>query len=198
MSLILTECTTIQSGHPFRGSIAEKPGSGIKVIQIKDASGDNGIQWSQLIEAEPVTQKTPHFLQKNDILFAARNSRHYAVLVNQASEPTLCSPHFYILRTRSEQLLPAFLTWQLNQPLLQRYFNQLAEGSTTKSINRSNLANAKIALPPLAAQQQITQLHHNLQAQKRVYQQLIQNTDKFMHSIGTKMINDHTHSSGKA
>ncbi len=188
MITTLADCTTIQSGHPFRGAIAEKPGSGIRAIQIKDASGDGGIQWSQLVETEAVTQKPPVGLQKNDILFAARNSRHYAVLVDQSGALTLCSPHFYVLTIKCPQLLPAFLVWQLNQPELQRYFKQQAEGSTTKSISCPNLGKARISLPPLAIQQKIVQLHANLQQQKRVYQQLILNTDKFMHSIGSAIL----------
>ena len=53
----LCEITNITSGHPFRGSIPEKSGSGIRVVQLKDISKSGHIDWEGSIEADLETKK---------------------------------------------------------------------------------------------------------------------------------------------
>ncbi len=184
----LVDAITLSAGHPFRGKILEKSGSGIFAVQMKDVSPENGVRWDSVIEAELAGKKQPDWLKQGDVLFVARGSHNYAVLVDQNRKGIICAPHFYILRMANSLLLPEFLTWQLNQKPLQNYFDSVAEGSVTKSIRRTILEKTEIIVPPLEKQKQILGLHETLRQEKKLYAELINNTDKLMHAIASDLM----------
>jgi len=190
--LRLAELTTITSGHPFRGKLLEKMGSGISAVQMKDVSVERGVCWGTVIETELLGKKQPDWLIEGDILFAARGARNYAVLMDQVTGKVVSSPHFYILRVTEESLLPEFLVWQLNQKHLQNYFERSAEGSVTKSVRRSILENTEISIPPLQTQKQVLGLYKTLKAEKNICAELTRNADKLMNSIASSVLSGKT------
>ncbi|SFM76494.1 Type I restriction modification DNA specificity domain-containing protein [Nitrosomonas nitrosa] len=181
--LKLADIVTVSSGHPFRGKIPEKPGSGIYAIQMKDVSPEDGVCWDSVIETELTGKKQPDWLAPGDILFVARGSFNYAVLIEEMGKQAICAPHFYILRVTNPSLLPAFLVWQLNQRPLQNYFDRVAEGSVTKSIRRSILEHTEITVPTIEKQNQILGLYKTIMREKKLYAELISNADKLMHAL---------------
>lgn len=184
----LADLATISGGHPFRGKILETSGSGIRAVQMKDISIEQGVCWDRVIETELAGKKQPDWLMNGDILFAARGSRNYAILINQVTGQVVSAPHFYILRVNEQSLLPEFLVWLLNQKPLQNYFDRAAQGSFTKSIKRSILENAEITVPPIEKQKQIVGLHATLLQEKKLYAELTINADKLMNSIASKLV----------
>ncbi len=184
----LAELATISAGHPFRGKILEKSGSGIRAVQMKDISIEQGVRWNSVVETELAGKKQPDWLMSEDILFAARGSRNYAVLIDQVMGQVVSAPHFYILRVNEQSLLPEFLVWQLNQKPLQNYFDRAAQGSFTKSIKRAILEGAEITVPSLEKQKQILGLHKTLLQEKNLYAQLSINAGKLMNSIANELV----------
>lgn len=184
----LAKVATILSGHPFRGKIPEKIGGGTRVVQMKDTSIESGVSWSGVVETELAGKKQPVWLMQGDILFAARGSNNYAVLISESEPRAVAAPQFYILRIKSNSLLPEFLAWQLNQKPLQNYFERSAEGSRTKSVKRSVLADTCITLPPLEKQQQILALHKTILHEKSLYSELIKNGERLMNSIASQLV----------
>ncbi len=188
----LADLATISAGHPFRGKIPEKSGSGIRAVQMKDVSVERGVFWEDVIETELSGKKQPDWLMKDDILFAARGSRNYAVLIDRVIGEVVSAPQFYILRVKELALLPEFLVWQLNQMPLQNYFDRAAEGSVTKSVRRSILESAAITIPPLDKQKQILGLYKTLLKEKRLCAELSRNADKLMNSVARELVADKT------
>lgn len=186
--LKLKDVATVTAGHPFRGKIPEKSGSGVYAVQMKDISVESGICWDSVIETELSGKKRPDWLLNDDVLFAARGSRNYAVLIDQVTGKVVSSPHFYILRVNEKTLLPEFLVWQLNQKLLQNYFDRSAEGSVTKSVRRSILESAAITIPPLDKQKQILGLYKTLLKEKKLCAELSRNADKLMNSVARELV----------
>lgn len=181
--LKLINAVTLSSGHPFRGKIPERTSSGIYAIQIKNVSPENGVCWDSVIETELTGKKQPDWLAPGDVLFVARGSFNYAVLIEETDKQAICAPHFYILRVTNSSLLPAFLVWQLNQQPLQNYFDSVAEGSLTKSIRRSILEQAEIIVPTIEKQNQILGLYRTIMREKKLYAELISSADKLMHAL---------------
>lgn len=192
MILAITNISTVASGHPFRGKIPEKSGGCVRVVQMKDVSPENGICWHALVETELTGKKQPDWLMKGDVLFAARGSRNYAVLIDKSEEQVVASPHFYILRVKAQILLPEFLVWQLNQKPLQNYFDSAAEGSLTKSVRRSILEKTEITVPAIERQKQILGLHEALLRERRLYAELINNAEKLMQVIASDLMSGKT------
>ena len=185
--LKLADITTITAGHPFRGAIPEKHGSGVRTVQMKDVSTDNEIKWESILETDIAGKKQPDWLKKGDILFAARGNRNYAVMIDRDYDSLICAPHFYVVRVKLQTLLPDFLVWQLNQKPAQSYFRKEAEGSVTKSIRRTVLENTPITVPVRKAQIQILDLHKVLLQEKQLYSALVHNTEKIMAGIASQL-----------
>jgi hypothetical protein len=189
--LILKQITTIAAGHPFRGKIPEKLGTGVYAVQMKDVSLRDGINWGGCVETE-LQGRRDDWLQSGDILVAARGSHNYAILVDLGplgrDQNAVAAPHFFVLRIRGGSILPEFLVWLLNQTTCQRYFEQNAEGTLTKSIRRTVLEETPIALPPLARQTSIVGLANTLKREQQALEKLIRNGEKLLTAIADDLL----------
>lgn len=183
----LKQIATINAGYPFRGKIPEVPGSAVVAVQMKDVSLTEGIRWLDCLEAELTGKREPDYLTTGDILVAARGSHNYAVQVDQAlatiGKQAVAAPHFFVISLKKKDILPEFLVWLLNQTPAQRYFEQNAEGSLTKSIRRSVLEEAPIVVPPLTKQRAIISMAATLRDEHKLIQKLVSNGERMMSAI---------------
>lgn len=109
------------------------------------------------------------------------------------AEADACQPgHLGALLRRENLLLPAFLVWLLNQRHCQRYFDQNAEGSVTRSIRRSALEAAPIDIPTLEKQQAVMQLVNTLKQEQQVLHSLVQSNEALLGSIATDLISEYS------
>lgn len=189
MKLKLQDIAEIRAGHPFRGSIKESEEGNGYVIQVRDQDEQGLIQWDSLVKAEVTGRKEPEWLQKGDIIFAARGGRNLASHIENLDKPTVCSPHFFQLRINSDKVLPEFLAWQINQSLVQRYLLQSAEGSAQVSIKRAVLEQTPISIPSLEKQRVLMKLVKCAEQEKQAYQRLIELRHIELDSIATQMLN---------
>lgn len=171
-------------------------------VQMKDVSLTEGIRWSDCLETELTGKREPSYLITGDILVAARGSHNYAVQVDQAlatiGKQAVAAPHFFLVRLNSDSLkrkdiLPDFLVWLLNQAPAQRYFEQNAEGTLTKSIRRSVLEDAPVVVPPLEKQRAIIAMANTLGEEQRLIQKLINNSERLMSAITNDLYQAHGH-----
>ena len=181
----LSTLVAIKAGYPFRGAIEPVDGGSVRAIQLKDVSAVSGIAWAGCMHTELPGKAPNEWLSAGDILFAARGSAFYAVLMDGevASMPSVAAPQFFVLRRSSEAVLPAFLVWYLNQLPCQRYFQREAEGTMAKSIRRAVLEQTPVALPPLPQQQRLIALAATLHQERRVAEQLISNGEALQSAL---------------
>ena len=189
MNTLLQKCY-ISSGYPFRGRIEESSDSNVKVVQMKDVSLDNPINWSECLTVELNGRRAPDYLRSGDILFVARGNRNYAVQIGEIPDgiKAVAAPHFFVIRLKDKSLTSDFLTWFLNQTPCQQYFEQNAEGTMAKSIRRSVLEQTPIAVPSLDKQTAIAKLNDNHIQQRCVIQQLLRNSEQMMSAIATDLM----------
>jgi len=168
----------------------ELKGSGIHVVQLKNTSATT-VNWQSCIEIEITGTASPKFLKSGDILFVARGNNNYAVLVDSSinTSKMVAAPHFYIIRTNTDKVLPQFLVCLLNQKPIQQCFKREAEGTLAKSIRRSVLENVEVILPSLDEQHKVAQLTSTIQRQQDTYQQLIDNGNQIMSTIAYQLHN---------
>jgi len=189
----LKQIATINAGYPFRGKIPEAAGSSVVAVQMKNVSLTEGIRWSDCLPTELTGKREPDYLTPGDILVAARGSHNYAISVDQTlaslGKQAVAAPHFFIVRLKKKDILPEFIVWLLNQTPAQRYFEQNAEGTLTKSIRRSVLEDAPVVVPPFARQRAIIAMANALREEQRLIQQLIRNGERMMSAIASDLHN---------
>ncbi|WP_199529037.1 restriction endonuclease subunit S [Pseudoalteromonas sp. bablab_jr010] len=191
----LKQVATINAGYPFRGKIPEEPGSAVVAVQMKNVSLTGEICWSDCIETELTGKREPNYLATGDILVVARGSHNYAVQVKQSlissGKQAVAASHFFVVKLEQKSILPEFLVWLLNQAPAQRYFEQNAEGSLTKSIRRSVLEDIPVIVPPLAKQQSIIEMANILDVEQRLIQRLINNSERMMGTIANSLYQEY-------
>ena len=187
--MILGAIAEVWQGYPFRGAIPEAPTGSVRVIQMKDLTRTGLRSCDALIATEVEGRKEPDWLRDQDLLFVARGTSNYAVLVADPPPRTVCSPHLYVLRVKQpERLLPGFLAWQLNQQPSQRYLRQSAEGSHQLSIRRSVLEQVEIRVPPLEQQRAVIELERTANAERGALQALIHNREAELSAIAEHLL----------
>lgn len=188
----LKQVVSIESGYPFRGKIPEVENSQWVVVQMKDISLTTGINWESCVTTELTGKREPSCLQSGDILFAARGSHNYAVQVDSAilknGVRVVASPHFYVLSIKNSLVESDYLVWFLNQMPAQRYFEQNAEGSVTKSIRRVVLENTPIAIPTIEEQRSIIALAKVVEQERSIAERLVQNGKDLMNVIANGLL----------
>lgn len=160
-------------------------------VQMKDVSLTEGIRWIDCLETELTGKRVPEYLALGDILVAARGSHNYATQVDQALAATgkqaVAAPHFFVVSLKQNDIMPEFMVWLLNQAPIQRYFEQNAEGTLTKSIRRSVLEETPVVIPPLAKQRAIIAMANTMRDEQRLIQKLINNGERLMSAIANDL-----------
>ena len=175
-------------GYSFRGAVKDVPDGDVAVVQIKNTDPERGVDWSALIKTVLPGRKKPEWLQAGDVLFTARGNRNVAVHIDQVSGRAVCAPHFYLLRTSGDAILPAYLAWYINESPAQRYFAQSAEGTLITSIRRGVLEELPVPVPSMERQQMIANLVAAARHEKQLTEQLIRNRDQQLKLVALGLI----------
>ena len=185
----LKEIANIRAGYPFRGKIKEVQGGGARIIQMRDADPEDGVQWSGLIATDLPGKRQPDWLKPGDLLFVARGYRHFALHLDKVPGPTVLSPHFFHLTVREDaRVLPGFLAWQMNQEPAQHYLRKSAEGTQVLNIRRQVLEDLPIVVPSLQKQETISRLNTAWRREQRVFKALADNRKRLLFALARQVL----------
>lgn len=184
----LNDIAEIRAGHPFRGSVPEDVNGQVAVIQIKDVDWAGSVNWEGLTKTSLSGRKEPDWIKSGDILFVARGTKIVAAYVDAVSVPCVCSQYFYLLRIKSDEVLPEFVAWQINQQPAQTYLVKSAEGSAQVSVRRSMLEDLSIIIPPLNKQRIIVELAKSALRERALLESLISNREQELRAIAGKIL----------
>lgn len=180
----------VRAGHPFRGSVPAAAQGNARVVQMRDVSASGVVAWAQLTRtALRTSPRTPDWLQRGDVLFAARGGRNYAVCLSEVPEPSVCAQYFFVLRCKpGAAVLPEFLAWHINRSPSQRYLASNAEGTDQLSIRRGVLEAMPIAVPALQKQRLLVQLAETVQQERMRLEALIKNREQQLDGLAQRLL----------
>lgn len=190
MICLLKDVACVQSGHPFRGSIPEVPDGNAFALQMRDLTPDGTVTWAGLVRTLVGSRKEPDWLVPGDVVFVARGLRNYAVCMDEIPVPTVCSQYFYLLRSKTDQLLPEFLAWQINRAPAQRYLAKNAEGSDQLSIRRTVLEDLPVSIPPRQVQHVIIAIQRAAQAERKTLENLMRNREQQLDAVAFSLFSE--------
>ena len=189
MKTVLEEVSDIQGGYPFRGSVPEVASGSAYAVQMKDVSPDGTVTWDTLVRTDVSGRRESDWLRAGDVIFVTRGTRFFAVALSEVPVPAVCSPNFYLLRTKKTSgVLPEFLAWQINQQPAQRYLRKSAEGSAQLSIRRQILATMPFTVPAITQQQHAVELARLALRERTLHEALLQNRDKQLSTIANRLL----------
>ena len=180
---MLAEVADIAAGHPLRSGVDEFPAGDTGVIQMRNVDPEAGVDWASVSRIELPPARRIEFLTAGELIFSTRGARTYAVALEAAPFPAVCSPHFFVLRVRGAELDPRFLAWQINQAPAQEYLQREATGSHILNIRREVVERLEIVIPSRARQAAIVALADDAAREKRLLSALIENRQQQMNAL---------------
>jgi restriction endonuclease S subunit len=160
----------IRMGVTLRGRDATRPVSSgsVHMVRIGDISQDGKLKNDKFIRIEPNEPINEDlFLRPGDVLFPNRGTRTTALTYRLDVPRTLAGAQFFVLRPDIEQVLPEYLAWFLRTEEAARYFEGRRKGTYIQIIQRSDLADMEIPIPPLNVQRKIVEAA-NLAMEERI------------------------------
>lgn len=154
----LGDLATIRSGYQFREGVKPDPDGKVPVLQMKDVRDGQFIPRDGLVRVRFNGDFGPYLVRRGDVLFLSRGSRPFAVAVEDDWEDTIAANYFYIVRPRTDVVVPAYLAWYINQPPAQAKLKPAHVGSVMQIIPKSAFEKLTIELPPLDVQRRIVEV----------------------------------------
>lgn len=168
---LLKDITSIRSGFLFQGGVKPDPGGQYQVVQLSDISTD-GLFSDNLTYVSLSDLKPAHLIEKGDVLFASRGTRKRAASVTESFPNLIATSQFLILHLNDGGVLPEYLAWYLNQKPAQRFIEEHSGGSSVSLINRNELGELPVHIPPIEQQRRIVQIYTLYLREKQLMNQI--------------------------
>lgn len=153
--------TTIKHIASIQTGFFAKPnakGDDVYYFQLQDFE-ENGQQHEFMHPALNINKiPNQHFLQTGDVLFAAKSAKNFAAVIGSDFTPAVASTSFFVIRLKTENVLPEFLAYFLNSSSTLNILKNLARGTSIPSIRKSDLENIEITIPSIEIQHKIIKL----------------------------------------
>jgi restriction endonuclease S subunit len=180
--IILVDAVAIQNGHPFPQRIESASSGKTAVLQMKDLPDGMALSFGtpDRISAEI---KKRYLLRPDDIIFRSRGQTNTAVILKADFGSTVAAAPLMTLRVTSNELLPDYLCWWINQQPAQTHFDRHARGTYGRMISRDALEDLEIHVPPLSVQKQIVELALLGEREQTLLTRLAEAEKRKLHSI---------------
>ncbi len=141
----------------------------------------------RFINQDAIENSATNIVPKNNVLIATRVSvgKTAVNLIDVAISQDLTG-----IVIDSNKLLPIFLVYYLSSPSVQSKFIQFSRGSTIKGIQRSDLRDILIPIPPLSTQRKIVAILEQAEHLRRLRAEADALTQQLVQSVFLEMFGD--------
>ncbi|TAN45645.1 MAG: restriction endonuclease subunit S [Nitrospirae bacterium] len=186
----LTEIADIQLGYQFRKKIEPVDNGTHRVIQIRDFDEDHILNRENLSRVHIDKPAEKFLIRKGDLLFLSRGNRNWAAPIVNPIERTVAVSHFFVIRSKSQAVLPEYLAWYINQSSAQEYLHNIARrGTHMPLIPLSAFCGLPVALPNIETQRKIVELSKLSEREKRLLSYLQEKRSQLINAICLKATN---------
>jgi len=169
--MFLSEITEITTGLNYRQKDLTDNKQDIPLIQVKDIQ-NNTLNKNTVIKINKEYTDGRLLLNSGDILFAAKGNRNFAYHYRGELGAATPSSTFFILRLKSNYVLPDYLSWYLNSKPAQDFFRDSVYGTFIPSISKAVLSKMKIPVPDIKTQKMIIKLDSWQKLEKSLTEQI--------------------------
>lgn len=187
MKLKIKDIADIQIGYQFRKKLEPKRDGTHQVIQIRDIDENQQLNKEGLCKVSLDNIAERYLVNRKDILFLARGQRNFATSLTDSFENTIAASHFFILKIKTEKVLPEYLAWFVNQPPAQGYLHNLARrGTHMPLISKAVFENLKVHIPDIETQNKIMKLNALINKEKNLLNNIKEKRTLLVRSVCLK------------
>ena len=169
---MLGSIADIRLGHLFRLGPDYVAQGGYPVIQLKDISPGEPINWEGLTRVREEQVKPEKYVRKGDVLLKSKGTSHLATTADDPLEDTVVSSQIIIIRVKNKSILPEYLTWYLNQEPAQKHMGKYAVGTNVMHLSTKHLTDMYIEIPDTKKQQMIVNVCKLQLHEKEIIEQI--------------------------
>lgn len=158
MRITLRDIAQIQPGYPFREGIEPVDGGRLRVIQIKDIGPSGQVEPAGIVRVETDGIKSNFFVLPKDVLLTTRGTSRRAAVVGQSFDNTIFVAQIFAVRKLSDEVLPEYLAWYLNQEPAQAHFDTYTSGTTIQNVRKDVLGALPVDVPPIETQRRVLKI----------------------------------------
>jgi len=187
MKTKLADIAEIQMGYPFRTAVKPVKGGTLAVVQMKDVDESAGLipEACLRIEDEPGRYEK-HLLQVGDVLLQSRGSKFPSVVFDKPLH-AVAALGLIVVRP-GRQVLPAYLSWLLNQTRVREALRAVAQGTYIPFLSKSEVQALAISLPPLETQHRVVHVETLRRRERALQAELLKLTDLYTDALVWKTI----------
>lgn len=154
----LIQSEALFSGYSFREKIEHDPNGDVGILQMKDIK-DNylSFDYQNIDKVSDFIFKDKFYLQKNDILFVSKGVNNFAIAIEDIHFKVVPSATFFVIRVDEKKVIPEYIVWYINQKEAQNYLNEKKAGTYVPNLNKQDIMELPIKVPPLKIQKAIAQ-----------------------------------------
>jgi len=190
----LKDLANVRTGVTLRTAVTPVENGSINIIQVKDVSNSNEINYPEITKTELKNIKQDQFLKKGDILLRGKGQNRGAAIFELDEDNYQAANQFWIISATSNVLLPEYLHWFLNQKRTQHLLARSSQGPTTTTISSaitsSAINNLEVIVPTMEKQQIIAKLQKAYREEEKLIKQLINNREQMMNAIANDLIKE--------
>lgn len=157
----LHQIADVRMGVTLRGRDATRPAphGSCFMIRISDLSDDGHLTTDDLHQFEPGDDIKPdYFLRRGDVLLPNRGTRCTAYVFDLPLTNVLVGSQFYIIRPNEGKVRSDYLAWFLRTEQSAAHFALRRKGTLVQTVQRKDVLELELPLPPLAKQDSIIAL----------------------------------------
>ena len=187
MKLKIKDIADIQIGYQFRKKIEPVTDGTHALVQMRDFNDHNNLNYSELSRVKLAELPDKYLVNQNDVLFLSRGHSNFAFPITDPLESTIAASYFFILKVRSDKVLPEYLAWYINQSPAQGYLHNIARrGTHMPLIPKSIFENLKVYVPDIETQKNIIELNGLLNREKELLERLLEKRSLLIRSLSIK------------
>ncbi len=169
---VLGEVGFLRTGYQLRGAVNPVPQGPHRIVLLGDVQ-DERIDWKRVARTH-LREGTNDFLTAGDIIIRSRGAHYGVVLASDPPSGTAVAAPLFLLSVTTPDIMAEYVSWYLNRPATRVLLENMAQGTSLPTISIRHLAELEIPIPPLAVQQEISEIARLVQQERDLSSRLLE------------------------
>ena len=157
---MLKDVVTVHMGFNARGQVEEVKNGSTDLLQMKDLTSEVMLEMPVLTRIELDTRKSRSLIHAGDIIIRTRGKSFTTTYIQTEPErPTCLAAPLMVIRVNEDaKVIPAYLSWLMNQKECQLTLQHAAKGATIPMIKGQDITNLELEFHPYEEQASIVEI----------------------------------------